>query len=352
MKRYGNLYSRITDFSNLLLAARRAQQCKRFREDVLAFNYDLERNLHQLQYELRSKTYQPGKYKTFVIYEPKRRLISAAPYRDRVVHHCLCNVIGPLFDSTFIDSCYANRLGKGTRKALQHFVALTRRYKYILSADIEKYFPSIDHQILKDKIRRKIKCRDTLWLIDLILDNSNEQEPVTHYFPGDDLLTPTQRRIGLPIGNLTSQFWANVYLNEFDHTIAELYGGKRYIRYVDDIVLFSNNRDELVEAKAIMIQNLTTVRLKLHPIKTQIFDTKYGANFLGFRIFPDHIRVRQENLKRARKRLRFMQAEYKRGNVSLAKITMSIQSWIAHIAFGDTWRLREKIFNSLVFSRG
>ena len=210
MKRFGNLYDQIVDFPNLIWAAEQAQRCKRFRDEVLAFNYNLEANLHRLRQELVEKTYRPGEYRTFVIFEPKRRFISAAPYRDRVVHHALCNAIEPIFNATFIDSCYANRLGKGTHKALDHFVKLARQYRYILRADIEKYFPSIDHMILKEKIRRKIKCPETLWLIELILDHSNEQEPTHLYFPGDDLLTPGERRHGLPIGNLTSQLWANV----------------------------------------------------------------------------------------------------------------------------------------------
>lgn len=177
MKRAGNLFPRIIAFENILLAARKAQRCKRYRDDVLAFNYALEPNLARLQAELASKTYQPGPYKTFVIYEPKRRLISAAPYRDRVAHHALCNVIEPIFNNSMIDSCCANRKGKGTHTALDHFVSLAKQYRYCLRADIEKYFPSMDHVLLKETIRRKIKCRDTLWLIDAILDNSNEQDP-------------------------------------------------------------------------------------------------------------------------------------------------------------------------------
>ena len=351
MKRYGYLYPEIVDFPNILSAARKAQKCKRFRDDVLLFNYDLEKNLGIIQNELINKTYIPGDYKTFVIYEPKRRLISAAPYKDRVVHHALCNVITPIFERSLIDSTYANRVGKGTHKALDHFVKLAKKYKYILSADIEKYFPSMDHVILKEKIRRKIKCPDTLWLIETILDNSNKQEPVIHYFPGDNLFSPHERRRGLPIGNLTSQLWANVYLSDFDHYITEKYGGKRYVRYVDDIAIFSNDREELIECLNDIEHYLQRIRLKPHPVKTQIFEVKNGANFLGFRILPDRIRVRQENLRRARRRLSQMQMDYRHGKISVEKIRQSIESWIAHLSYGDTWRLREKVFSSLVFTR-
>ncbi len=177
--------------------------------------------------------------------EPKPRKISAAPYRDRVVHHALCNVIVPIFERTFIADSYANRLGFGTHRALKRFTQFARSSRYILQCDIRKYFPSIDHEILKRLLRRKIKCADTLWLIDTIIDNSNEQEPVIEYFPGDGLLTPIERRRGLPIGNLTSQFFANIYLNGLDHFVKEQLRASKYLRYVDDFALFADDRNFL-----------------------------------------------------------------------------------------------------------
>ena len=204
MKRHGNLCPQVTDFASLLLATRKAQRGKRFRNNVLAFNYNLERNLLTLKTELEGRTYRPGTFRTFEIVEPKHRIISVAPYRYRVVHHALCNIIVPIFERTFIEDTYANRIGYGTHKALRRFTIFTRSSKYILQCDIKKYFPSIDLEILKTLIRKKIKCHDTLWLIDAIVDSSNEQEPIYEYFPGDTLLIPEQRRRGLPIGNLTS----------------------------------------------------------------------------------------------------------------------------------------------------
>jgi retron-type reverse transcriptase len=221
MKRYGNLYPQITEFSNLLLAAKKAQKGKRYQPNILNFNYHLESELQQLQQQLSNKTYQPGDYRTFYIQEPKTRMISAAPYRDRVVHHGLCNIIVPIFEKTFINDSYANRIGFGTHKALRRFTQFARSSKYVLQCDIQKYFPSIDHEILKSLIRRKIKCRDTLWLIDTIIDRSNEQYPVIEYFPGDTLLSPIERKRGLPLRNLTSQFFANIYPINLSIQIAE-----------------------------------------------------------------------------------------------------------------------------------
>lgn len=351
MKRYGNLYPHLIEFENLLVAARKAQRGKRFRENVLAFNHNLEGELLKLQRELTQKIYQPGTYRTFQITEPKSRMISAAPYRDRVVHHALCNIITPIFERTFIRDSYANRVGFGTHRALKRFTQFARSSRYVLQCDIKKYFPSIDHAILKQLLRRKLKCQDTLWLIDTIIDNSNEQLAVIDHFPGDDLLAPLQRRRGLPIGNLTSQFFANIYLNGFDHFVKERLKADKYVRYVDDFALFDDDWQALAEARQAVEEYLATLRLKIHPIKSQLFETKQGANFLGFRIFPDHIRVRTENLRRARRRLKRLQEDYAHGKVNSTDVSHSLQSWAAHLDHGDTWQLRKKIFGSLVFSR-
>lgn len=351
MKRYGNLWPHVIDFENLLASTRKAQRGKRFRENVLAFNYNLERELLRLHQELKSQTYHPGKYKTFQVWEPKPRLISAAPYRDRVVHHALCNVILPIFESTFIFDSYANREGFGTHRALRRFTHFARSSRYILQCDVRKYFPSIDHEILKALIRCKIKCPDTLWLIDTIIDSSNEQEPSIEYFSGDDLLTPLERRKGLPIGNLTSQFFANIYLNGFDHYVKEQLKSSKYLRYVDDFALFSDDRAFLAEARIGIEAYLADLRLKIHPIKSQLFETCHGATFVGFRVLPDRIRVRNDNLRRARLRMKRLQTAYARDLISFERLTQSVKSWAAHLKHGDTGYLREDIFRQLVFVR-
>ena len=351
MKRHNTLWPQITLFSNLLLAARKAQKGKRFRETVLVFNYNLERNLIQLKHELETKTYQPGKYKTFEIFEPKHRIISAAPYRDRVVHHALCNVIVPRIEPTFIDQSYANRTGYGTHRALRKFKTWAHFYTYVLQCDLQKYFPSIDHEILKAIIRRKIKCADTLRLVDSIIDGSNVQIPAVFHFPGDDLISPLNRRRGLPIGNLTSQFFANWYLNNFDHFVMETLKAKRYVRYVDDFAIFSNDQGFLGEAREAIEVYLAKLRLKIHPIKSQITATQYGATFLGFRVFPDYAKVRSDNLRRAKQRYRTLQARYRGYKVDIPDIIQCLQSWEAHLKHGDTYQLRKQVFDSLVFSR-
>ncbi|MGB3640736.1 MAG: RNA-directed DNA polymerase [Rivularia sp. (in: cyanobacteria)] len=351
MKRHGNIYPQIIDFENILLAAKKAQKGKRFRDNVLEFNYNLESELIKIQRELTEKCYQPGIYKTFYIKEPKTRMISAAPYPDRVVHHALCNIIVPIIEPTFIGESYANRVGFGTHRALHRFTKFARSSRYVLQCDIKRYFPSIDHEILKSLLHRKIKCRDTLWLIDNIIDNSNEQLAAIEHFDGDDLLSPLQRRRGLPIGNLTSQFFANVYLNGFDHFVKEELKVRKYLRYVDDFALFSDDRGFLAEARLAVEEHLAKLRLKIHPVKSQLFETKHGANFLGFRVLPNCIRVRTENLRRAKRRYRKMYGDYINGKISSEKVSQSMQSWFAHLEHGDTWELRQQIFTSLTWLR-
>ncbi len=351
MIRYGNLWSQVTDWQNLYCAARKAQRGKRYRDNVLAFNYNLENELFTLQYELRSRTYQPGAYRTFRILDPKPRLISAAPYRDRVVHHALCNVIVPLIEKTFISDSYANRVGYGTHRALKRFTEFARGSKYVLQCDIAKYFPSIDHQVLKQILRRKLKCQDTLWLIDTIVDNSNAQEVVPEFLSENELKLFEPRRKGLPIGNLTSQFFANCYLNGFDHFVKEKLKASKYLRYVDDFALFSDDYDYLQQAWLEIQGYLATLRLTLHPVKTQLFATENGANFVGFRILPDRIRVRSDNLRRARKRLQQYEKDYAAGLLSLKQLKQNLQSWQAHLNHGDTYRLQQQIWDKYQFVR-
>jgi retron-type reverse transcriptase len=350
MKRYGNLWPQLIDFSNLFQAARKAQRGKRFRENVLGFNYHLEPELLRLQAELQTQTYIPGRYTTFEIKSPKPRMISAAPYRDRVVHHALCAIIGPIFETTFIHDSYANRVGFGSHRALRRFTQFARSSRYILQADIRKYFPCIDHAILKTLIRRKLKCPQTLWLIDQIIDHSNPQQVMNLHFPGDDLLTPLDRRRGLPIGNLTSQFFANIYLNGLDHFCKEQLKAPKYLRYVDDFALFADDPGFLAAARPQIEDYLATqLRLKIHPIKSQQFETRHGANFVGFRVLPDRIRVCTESLKRGRIRLRQQQTAYNNQTISQTAATQSLQSWFAHLNHGSTWQLQKQISGALNF---
>jgi RNA-directed DNA polymerase len=163
------------------------------------------------------------------------------------------------------------------------------------------------------------------------------------YFPGDDLFTPLDRVRGLPIGNLTSQFFANIYLNGFDHFVKETLLAPHYLRFVDDFAVFSADRALLVEARSAIATRLATLRLQLHPAKSQLLETRYGASFVGFRVLPDRIRVRSDNLRRSRLRVKRLRRAEAQGHLVAARIAQSQQSWLAHLAHGDTWRLRQTL---------
>ena len=212
----------------------RAVRGKRDKPGAAAFLANLEKELLRLERELHNGTYRPGRNRTIEIFDPKHRIVSAAPFRDRVVHHALCAVCAPLFERGFIHDSYANRKGQGTHRAVARYEKFRDRFRHVLRCDIYRYFPAIDHTILKRDLRRRIACPRTLALADRIVDASNPQEPVHLHFPGDDLFAPFQRRRGLPIGNLTSQVFANVYLDGLDHFCKEVLRARGYLRYVDD----------------------------------------------------------------------------------------------------------------------
>ena len=262
VKTYRRLYRRIWVWDNLYVAYRGARKGKRGHEAVADFEFALEDNLVKLQDELASKTYCPGPYHSFYIHEPKRRLISAAHFRDRVVHHALCQVIEPIWERRFIHDSYANRQGKGTHRALNRCTYFARRYRYVLPCDVRQYFPSIDHAILRRILARHIADADVMWLVDRILDSGvgvlSEQYDM-HWFPGDDLMAALRPR-GLPIGNLTSQFWANVYLNELDQFVKRELGCAAYLRYVDDFLLFADDKQQLWSWREAIIGFVGTLR--------------------------------------------------------------------------------------------
>ncbi|MFQ5614651.1 MAG: reverse transcriptase domain-containing protein, partial [Anaerolineae bacterium] len=300
------MYAQLCTWDNLLLAYRKASKGKRGKPSVAAFEHRLEDNLLQLQAELRTHTYRPESYVSFYIHEPKRRLISAAPFPDRVVHHALCNVIEPLFERRFIHDSYANRVGKGNHRALDRCQEFARRHRYVLQCDLRQFFPSIDYAVLREILARVIGDPDVIWLADQILDSgagvlSEAYEMV--WFLGDDLLAIYRPR-GLPIGNLTSQFWANVYLNPFDHFVKRELRCKAYLRYVDDFLLFADDKQTLWRWRKAIIERLARFRLALHEARCHPRPVTEGIPFLGFIVFPTRRRLKRRKGIHYRRRLK------------------------------------------------
>ncbi len=325
-----------------MLAWRRAGKGKRGISGVAAFEYRLEDNLLQLQAELCCQTYRPGPYHSFFIHEPKRRLISAAPFRDRVVHHALCNLIEPRFERGFISDSYANRVGKGTHRALNRCQQFARRWRYALQCDVEQFFPAIDHLILRRILATKIKDERTLWLVDRILTSGEgvlAEQYQMHWFPGDDLWAALRPR-GLPIGNLTSQFWANCYLHDLDSFVKRGLGCRAYLRYVDDVALFSDDKAQLWRWRAAIIERLQGLRLTTHPA-AQPRPVSEGIPFLGFVIYPDRRRLKRRKGIHYWRRLRRLIVAYEVGEIPLETVSASVQGWINHVRYGNTVGLRK-----------
>ena len=349
MKTHRNLYPQVCDWDNLYRAYRKARKGKRGRPPAATFEYYLEDNLVHLHEELVEKTYTPGAYTSFYIHEPKRRLISAAPFRDRVVHHALCNVIEPILERGFIHDSYANREGKGTHGALDRAQEFARRFPYVLQCDVRQFFPSIDLAILRDILAGKIADADVLRLIDGILGSGVGVLSETYemrWFPGDDLLAAHRPR-GLPIGNLTSQFWANCYLNPLDHFVKRELHCAGYVRYVDDLLLFADDKRTLWTWHGAVVEWLAELRLTMHP-GTHPRPVTEGFPFLGFVIFPTHRRLKRRKIIHYRRRLREMLRAYDEGEVSAEQVAASISGWINHARYGDTWGLRRAMLEDVV----
>ena len=371
MKTFKHLYPQITAFENLWLAFKNAARGKRKNPNVAAFEYDLEENLLTLQTELETQTYRPGAYYNFYIHDPKPRLISAAPFRDRLVHHALCQIIEPIFERRFIHDSYACRVGKGTHAALDRAQELARRFPYVLQCDLEHFFPTMDHAILHAELARVIADPQTLWLADQILDSGihiHANEP-PRYFAGDDLFAAI-RPHGLPIGNLTSQFWANVYLNPLDQFIKRELKCAGYVRYVDDFLLFAPDKFTLHGWRTRVIEFAATLRQTLHEERAQVFPTVTGIPFLGWRIYPDHRRLDGASLARCplrgqriivapsrrngiafQRRWARLRRKYAEGKIARKQLDAAINGWLAHAAHGDTWGLRHALLSRVVVPR-
>jgi len=323
MQRINNLFFRFVTFENLLLAWRKARKGSGISEEIATFFFHLEANLLNLQDELIEAIYIPEPYRYFTIYEPKERQISVATFRDRVVHHALINILEPIYEKIFITDSFATRKEKGTHKAVRQAQIYCRQNRYYLKTDIKKYFHNIVHQILIEIIESKIKDKALLLLIEKIISAGGENG------------------IGLPIGNLTSQFFANVYLHKFDFYVKRELKIKHYIRYMDDFVMFSNNINQLKECLTKIEKYLSeNLNLSLKKSATYINQTYQGLSFLGCRTFPKTIRIRTGNLKRYIQKIKQLKYMFENNKITEDKYIESMNSYFALLSAYDTFHLR------------
>ena len=330
MKRHANLYSQITTFDNLLMASKKSMSGKKTKNSVISFNFNLENELILLKQQLENKNYHPRPYSQFEVKEPKVRKICSSDFRDRVVHHAICNLIEPIFEKRSILDSYACRSGKGSHMAVARCQEFSRKFSYYLKCDIKKFFESIDHQVLKNILKKLFKDKDLLLLLDIIID---------HKVPGN---VPGK---GLPIGNLTSQHFANLYLDQLDHYIKDTLGIKGYVRYMDDFICFAKSKKELWELLSkidlFVVHNL---KIELKEKVTQVAPVSEGIPFLGFRVYPQIIRIKKENLSRMKNKIRKKEIQFKKGRLSERDLVNSVGSIVAHVNHVNSLSVRRKIF--------
>ena len=325
MKRHGNLFSMIVSRDNLILAYEHAKRHKKWRRAVHTFEKHKEERINELHDSLVLHTFHTSKYKTKKIYEPKERLIYVLPfYPDRIVQHAIMNVLEPIWDNLLIYDCYSCRKGKGQHKASQRCIVNCKKYEFCMQFDIHKFYPSINHKILKNIIRKKIKDKNVLWLLDDIIDSIDGE-------------------CNVPIGNYLSQWFGNIYMNELDMYVKHVLKIKTYERYCDDFLIFGNDK-ELLKRAGDLIERFIKEKLSLSLSKKSLFHTYQGVDFLGYRHFSSgKILVRKRTAKRMKKKIRTNKYEFLTCRKQAYKIRStvgSIKGWLCH---ANTYNLQVAI---------
>ena len=344
-----HMYKHIYDIENLYKASHNALKNKKSKHSPAKFWLGEDKELFKMHEVLKESQYIWGGYSSFILHDQGvERRISVAPFRDRVLHHAIMQNIEPLFEKSFIYDSYANRKGKGTLAALKRAKYYANKYKYVLQLDIKKFFPSIDHDILLKLLRKKIECVDTMSLLEQLIENSNKQDDAFFYFKHDTLFTPYEQRKGIPLGNLTSQFFGNLYLSPFDHFVKEQLKIKGYIRYVDDSLYFSNSYKELESLVKKVESYLQGYRLKIHPLKIKLLKTNYGFVFLGHKIFKTHFRLTSKAIRRGRKRLKKVRYAYAYGKINIAEAKNKIFGTVGFFKMGSNAKIVDELLAQTV----
>lgn len=325
------LVEAMADYGNIQKAYNKARKCKRYRKDVLIFTNDKEENLERVRNDILGLTYEPSKYHYFKVYEPKERQIMALPFYDRVVQHAINNVLEPIFNKRFIFHSYACRKQKGMHAAsdtLQKYLYDWEKFNpeqplYAIKADIHHYFQSIDHETLKAEIRKVIKDAGALALLDKIIDHNGNMPD----------------GVGIPVGNLTSQLFANIYLDKLDKYIKHTLGAGKYIRYMDDFIILNPDKEQLrkwlADIEAFLRDEL---KLELNP-KTTILAAKNGIDFVGYKHRATHRKVRRDSVKRMKQKIKKCEL----GKITKEQLQKSVTSWTGHAGHADSYNLRKKI---------
>lgn len=338
MRRTGRLFERVADFRALCAAARRAARGKGGTQSAASFLFHLETEVLKLQREVSDGSYRPRPYRTFSISDPKPRTISAADFRDRVAHHALCAVLEPLFERAAIHDSYACRPGKGSHAAVRRARSFAGRFRYFLKLDVRKFFESADHGVLKAALRRLVKDERLLRLADRIIG---------HGAPGS---APGK---GLPIGNLTSQHFANHYLSPLDRFVKETLGVRGYVRYMDDLLLFADSKGFLREARRRVGEFLgRELKLELKAEAVVLAPVSEGVAFLGLRLWPGVVRMDGPGKRRLVRALRLGARDLESGKQGEDDLAASMRSRLGHAAHANTLGLRRSLGSHMNLGSG
>jgi retron-type reverse transcriptase len=345
MKVYKNLFEQIINPENLFISWERFKKGKRNKPDVAQFEFELEQNIFQLHRDLRNKKYKHGSYTSFYIQDPKRRHIHKAVVRDRVLHHAIFRILNMTFEPIFIPTSFSCRVGKGNHKGVLALEDMVRKVSknnskpcFVLKCDIKKFFDTIDHKILLNLLGKKIKDNNTMWLLEEIVESYSSK--YSNLF----------ERKGVPIGNLTSQLFANVFMNEFDQFVKHKLKIKDYIRYTDDFVIVADNELFLKNLiPPIQLFLMKKLALKLHPRKVIIRKFHQGIDFLGYIVFPHHRLVRTKTRQRIFLKIRNQINNYKNGTIKKESLEQSLNSYLGVLSHADTYQLSKELKNQFWF---
>lgn len=351
MKTLKNVFEQVVDYDNLYRAYLNARLCKRYRYEVLNFSAHLEDNLVKLQKELIDRTYTLGKYREFYIYEPKKRLVMAQLFKDRVVQWAIYQVLNPVFAQGYITDSYACIKERGTHKAVKRLHYWLRQVGkkpekyYFLKLDISKYFYRIDHDVLMGILKRKIHDDDMIFLLDKIVNSSETNFGLPPgKSPGEVKRSDRVSEKGMPVGNLSSQMFANLYLNELDQYCKRTLGIHFYVRYMDDVIILHQDKDQLHEWKRIIDTFLKEkLQLDLNE-KTCIRPITLGVEFCGYKIWNTHIKLRKSTALKMKRNLKKLQKEYAAGEVTVEEAKQTISSYLGILKHCDSYSLKRTIF--------
>ena len=332
-QKFDNIFKDIVSETNVDNAYHKTQLGDtKYKRSALRFAQDVTVNLKELREQVEDGTYYPGEYHFFKVFEPKERLIFAPLFEDKIVQHMVNNILKDIYRPCFIYDSYSCIEGKGTHACVDritHFFQVAKRNygtkAYIVKTDISKFFYSMDREILNNLLKKKIKCKQTLNLLGSIINSS----------PGD---------IGLPLGNLTSQLFANIYLNELDQFCKRILKIKYYVRYADDIVIIVENKKRAQQVLEDMKRYIDKyLHLSLHPEKSKVFPLAQGVNSIGFKIHPTHKLLRNDCKKRIKRKIKKMPHLIQEGRMTIEKANQMLGSWTGHVRYGCSYNFIKKL---------